>query len=264
MLREDCSQHAERNYVYGYTKWRGEVAGFAVAREVGIEFVALQPTIVYGPGAPSWTINPLRMLKSGQVVLLNGGDGICNGVYVDDVVLAMLCAAESKAGAGERYLVSGPEAVTWREFYGAYEAMIGRKSTVSMSLDELDQYRKQQAKKTTNLAQLSALVKDPNVYSRLVRLPMVEWVKASLPRTAIEAAKQIMYGAPKPAGAAIPENQQKPWIHVWSLLDAQFQCRKARVSIEKAERELGYRPFCAFNEGMALTQAWAQWANLLS
>lgn len=263
VLHENNSQHAERSYVYGYTKWKGELAGFAVAREVGIEFVALQPTIVYGPGAPSWTINPLRMLKSGQVVLVNGGDGICNAVYVDDVVMAILCAADSKAGAGERYLVSGPETVTWREFYGAYEAMIGRKSTISMSLDELDRYRKEQAKRARNVAQLLAVLRDPNVYSRLVRLPMIEWAKSLLPRTAIDAAKQIVRGAPEPASAANPGDAQKPWIHVWSPLDAQLQCRKARISIEKAEREVGYRPSVGFREGMALTQAWARWANLL-
>jgi len=66
------------------------------------------------------------MLRSGLVVLVNGGDGLCNAVYVDDVVQAMLLAATAKEGAGERFLVSGPRPVTWREFYGAYEAMLGR------------------------------------------------------------------------------------------------------------------------------------------
>jgi nucleoside-diphosphate-sugar epimerase len=41
-----------------------------------------------------------------------------------------------------------------------------------------------------------------------------------------------------------------------------FQPR-TRVRIDKAKRLLGYRPAFDFESGMALTERWARWANLL-
>jgi len=132
-----------------------------------------------------------------------------------------------------------------------------------MSLEELDRYRKGQAKKLTNLAQLEAILKDPAVYNRLLKLPLVERVKTWLPRSTIDSAKRIMYDASNSTGVASAKSPQKPLIHVWTPLDALLQASKARVSIEKAERDLGYRPICRFHEGMSLTESWANWANLI-
>jgi nucleoside-diphosphate-sugar epimerase len=262
-LREDSPLHAPRSFTYGFTKWQGERAGLAAAAETGVELFILQPTVVYGPGAPSWTQNPLRMLRSGRVVLVNGGSGRCNAVYVDDVVQAMLRAAESAQGAGERYLVSGPAAVTWREFYGAYEELFGEPSTVSMSFEELASLRRREARNATTRAQLVGLLKDPDVFRRLARLPIVLKMKEVLPRSAIVAAKRTVRGeSARPEPSRRPEPPSKG-IHVWAELDAQFQASTATVSIEKAQRVIGYRPAHDFRSGMALTGAWARWANLL-
>ena len=77
-LTEDSPEQAPKSHLYGWSKLQGEQVGFAKAKELDVDFRVLQPTVVYGPGAPSWTQNPLRMLKTGRVILVNGGDGICN------------------------------------------------------------------------------------------------------------------------------------------------------------------------------------------
>jgi nucleoside-diphosphate-sugar epimerase len=38
----------------------------------------------------------------------------------------------------------------------------------------------------------------------------------------------------------------------------------ARARIDKAARVLGYRPAFSFSRGMAATEAWAKWANLVT
>ncbi len=75
----------------------------------------MQPTIVYGPFSRLWTIDPADMLINATVVLPDRGEGICNAVYVDDVVDAMILAAKNPAAVGQRFLVSG-EPITWAQF----------------------------------------------------------------------------------------------------------------------------------------------------
>lgn len=262
-LRETDAHHAPRSHTYGFTKWQGEQVGFAAARAAKVELLVLQPTIVYGPSAPTWTINPLRMLKSLQVALPEGGSGFCNAVYVDDVVQAMLRAAGANGGAGERFLVSAAEPVTWREFYAAYESMLGFASTIALSLEELSQLRKRELKAAGTLSQLSALVRDPAVFRRLSQLGPVERLKTMLPRPAIEAAKQTIQGSRSPQPDGPGETATKP-IHVPPAFDALLLIRRTRVSIQKAAHVLGYRPLYSFAEGIVPTAQWADWANLLS
>src|SRR6185503_19207119 len=71
--------------------------------------VVLQPTAVYGPWGGVWTAQPLAALTAGRWVLVDGGAGIANAVYVDDLVSAMLLAAVRDGVVGESFLISGPE-----------------------------------------------------------------------------------------------------------------------------------------------------------
>jgi len=59
----------------------------------GLPVAVLQPTAVYGPYGGVWTETVLKALKAGRQILINGGDGLANPVYVDDLVSAMLLAA---------------------------------------------------------------------------------------------------------------------------------------------------------------------------
>src|SRR5262249_41412959 len=44
-------------------------------------------------------------------------EGLCNAVYIDDVVDGLILAALSPAAVGERFIISGPQPVTWTTFY---------------------------------------------------------------------------------------------------------------------------------------------------
>ena len=79
----------------------------------GLPVAVLQPTAVYGPYGGVWTEAVIRALRSGRQILVNGGDGLGNAVYVDDLVSAMLLAAVREGVVGEAFLVSGPGAVTF-------------------------------------------------------------------------------------------------------------------------------------------------------
>jgi predicted dehydrogenase/nucleoside-diphosphate-sugar epimerase len=125
---------------YTQTKRQAERMIVEMSRREGLPAVVLQPTCVYGPYGLAFTIDPLRELRTRKVVLVNGGEGLYNGVYIDDVVNALLLAATEAAAVGEVFLISGDAPVSFREFYGAYERMLGRSSTISMMPDEVRAY----------------------------------------------------------------------------------------------------------------------------
>lgn len=87
--------------------------------------VILQPTIVYGPGSPQWTDALVERMAGGTLILPENLNGVCNGVFIDDVVGAFIAAAEMDHGGGERFIVSGPEPFSWSDLFLAYAEACG-------------------------------------------------------------------------------------------------------------------------------------------
>ena len=85
---------------YADSKLESEEATLDYAEKRDLSAVVLQPTVVYGPFAPTWTINVLRSLKAGRTILVNGGDGGCNTAYVDDLANAILLTLDRKEVRG--------------------------------------------------------------------------------------------------------------------------------------------------------------------
>jgi nucleoside-diphosphate-sugar epimerase len=96
-----------------------------MVREQDLDLVIIQPTIVYGPLGRAWTDSPIRELLTGTVVLLDEGRGLCNAVFVDDVCQAVIAALTAPLASGERFLINGAAPVTWRDFYTAYQDILG-------------------------------------------------------------------------------------------------------------------------------------------
>ena len=85
----------------------------------------LAPTIVYGPGSALWTDGFARALLAGGVVLPDP-EGLCNGVFVEDVVQACLKAAVLADLGRERFVISGPEPFAWSALLQGYASALGR------------------------------------------------------------------------------------------------------------------------------------------
>lgn len=96
----------------------------------------LQPTIVWGPGSALWTDALAEALTGGSVVLPEP-EGVLNGVYVDDVVQAMMRAALVEELKQERFIISGPDDQKWSELVGSYAAALGVGSVRHEPLSEL-------------------------------------------------------------------------------------------------------------------------------
>lgn len=82
----------------------------------------LQPTLVYGPFSKLWTDRYADWLATGDIVLPDGGEGVCNAVYVDDLVQAMILAGAARIPGAEAYIVSGAAPVAWKALLEGYAA----------------------------------------------------------------------------------------------------------------------------------------------
>jgi nucleoside-diphosphate-sugar epimerase len=112
--------------LYCDTKIAGEKAAWVVHREARLPVVVIQPANVYGPYSNPWTVRPIKLILSGQMMLINGGTGLCNYVYIDNLIDATIAATKCDPSVGQVYLISDGVAVTWKEFFGYYAQMVGK------------------------------------------------------------------------------------------------------------------------------------------
>jgi nucleoside-diphosphate-sugar epimerase len=88
--------------------------------------VVLRPGIVYGPGGAQWTTRIARWLYSRRIGDLGaGGDGVCNLLYVGDLVVAIMRALrlpEPDAGVFNLAMAQPP---TWNEYFIRFARALG-------------------------------------------------------------------------------------------------------------------------------------------
>ncbi|HQU69569.1 MAG TPA: NAD(P)H-binding protein [Albidovulum sp.] len=97
----------------------------------------LQPTIVWGPGSSLWTDGFARALLAGGVVIPEP-EGLCNGVFVDDVVQACMKAAQVPGLGRERFVISGAEPFAWSALVDGYAAILDTKGALREPADEIE------------------------------------------------------------------------------------------------------------------------------
>lgn len=97
----------------------------------------LQPTIVWGPGSSLWTDGFARALLAGGVVIPDP-EGICNGVFVYDLVQACMRAALVPGLGQERFVISGAEPFPWSALVDGYAKALDTRGATRVPADEIE------------------------------------------------------------------------------------------------------------------------------
>jgi nucleoside-diphosphate-sugar epimerase len=135
---------------------------------------------------------------------------------------------------GERFIISGAEQVTWRQFYAAYEDMLGVKGVILLPTEEIVRLRQS----GDVASRLTFFRRDPYQVMNWPPLHhLYQRVRPFLKESSWRKAKHRL-----PARWVIPD-----------AMTLSLYRSKARASIEKARRVLGYEPEFSFEQGMALT-----------
>ena len=112
--------------LYCDTKIASEKVVWTAHNEARLPAVVIRPANVYGPRSNPWTVRLIKLINSGQMILINGGTGINNCVYIDNLLDATLAATKRDESVGQVYLISDGVPATWKEFFGYYAQMAGR------------------------------------------------------------------------------------------------------------------------------------------
>jgi len=244
------SPDGDQSNTYVDTKLDLERMIFEATRNRGVAATIIQPAIVYGPFCRPWTNTPAEMLLSGDVILPDRGEGLCNAVYVDDVIDALIVAATSAAAVGERFIIAGPQPVTWATFF------IEMARELRITPPKFWPYEQIAKANYGIIRNVRLVISDPN---RLIRMalkwrPARQVLRAALNllpdslrmRITNYSSRQIRYRA----GETFLPNRQTLALYK----------SKAIASSEKAHSKLGYRPRYQIRDGMSLTGRYLQWA----
>jgi nucleoside-diphosphate-sugar epimerase len=94
--------------------------------EDGLPITVLRPSIVYGPFSKDWVVRLAHRLRSGNWGIFEGyGEGICNLVYVADIVSGILSVVGDERAVGEAFNLNGPEMITWNQYFQRLNAALG-------------------------------------------------------------------------------------------------------------------------------------------
>ncbi len=104
------------NNPYCITKIESEAAVLELNAPPKFGVIIIRPGDVYGPGSIPWVQRPLELMHSGKFALVDGGNGIMNHVYVDNLVDGIMRTWERKT-FGEAFNITDGGNTTFAEYF---------------------------------------------------------------------------------------------------------------------------------------------------
>ena len=201
----------------------------------------LQPTIVYGPFSTQWTDRFVECVRDGVVELPRDGLGNCNGVYVDDVVDALIAAAVRPHAGDATWIISGARPFDWVVLIGGCAEALGR--TLAYG-DAPARVR----------SRIGAIMNDPlSIAKWRPAHRMLAFLRNRLGEEWVERLRVRVVALRARRGPSL----YRPSDDDPSLYLASGVC-----SIEKAGRELNFAPAFEIDEGMRRTRDYIRWRYL--
>ncbi|MGQ4647799.1 NAD-dependent epimerase/dehydratase family protein [Lyngbya aestuarii] len=93
--------------------------------------IIIRPGDVYGPGSTSWIVRPLSLMRKRLFVLANGGQGVMNHVYIDNLIEAIFLAIEKEA-YGETFNITDGQETSWKEYFTRLADIAGVPAPLSL------------------------------------------------------------------------------------------------------------------------------------
>jgi nucleoside-diphosphate-sugar epimerase len=112
---------------YERSKHAAEEAVRKQAASLGVEYVILRPSVVYGP-RDDRLLKLFRAAAKSRFPLFGPGAGRRHMVYVTDVADAFLLSCTTPAAANQEMIIAGPQAVPLREMLELLAGVMARKS----------------------------------------------------------------------------------------------------------------------------------------
>jgi UDP-glucose 4-epimerase len=112
--------------VYGKTKHEAELKILEIGRQSGMHISIVRPSLVYGPGVKGNLALMRRGIEQGWFPPLPETENRRSMIHVDDLVRALLLAAEDKRANGEIFIATDGMPHSSREVYEAICQSVGK------------------------------------------------------------------------------------------------------------------------------------------
>ena len=224
-----------RDHWMPYARQKGLAEDFLRERmrEDRIDIVVLRPGLIWGPGSP-WIQGPATELARGAAYLIGDGDGVCNLMYVDDLVRGIFAVTAHPAPLSGFYNVGDDGTTTWREYYGALAAGLG--------LDLAAVHRLPPTRYRASLGERVGALKSTAAYRRLKEsLSLEKRTELKLRLRRLRAPADDAHGSARP-------------VVTRTMHD--LQTTRHPLPTRRFRNTFGYRNQSSLADGIAASVAW--------
>ena len=245
---DESSPLSDRQVIaYNNYKVQAERQLLRLRRRGDVEVVFLRPGIVFGPRS-FWISSFADNLLSGQAYLVNQGQGICNSIYVDNLVRAIYLVMMAKNVDQQAFLLGDCERITWLEFYRPIAMALGFDITQVPSVAYIPP--------RSGWSNRIKKMLDSKPSSAFLSLFPNKW------RHAVRAARSALLAVPVRYHSSweFPKNLPPPAPQATLEMTLLYQCQY-KFSHQKAYQILGYEPIVSFPEACKRTVGWLTFAG---
>ena len=267
VLTENNASIKRWGEAYSDAKAAAEAVVAAAGKRGALETVIIRPTIVYGPY--SFFVTPIvQDARAGKISLVDGGRGICNAVYVDDVCEAIMAAIDRDDSAGAAFLINGDDRLTWGDFITTFAGMVeGVKTLHDHSLDEIAAYWKgKRPRARDSVTAAIRLAVSPNFHAQLGTIPsvgqLIRGTKELVARR-ISPEQKMMIKSRLQGRRTAAHADDVPAVRMPSEGRVVREAYRSWVSNDLAKARLGWAPVHSFELGAQRTGDWMRFARII-
>jgi 2-alkyl-3-oxoalkanoate reductase len=203
-----------------------------------VEVTIFRPGIVFGPRS-RWVSELANQLALGTACLINEGRGICNTVYIDNLVYAISLALTAEKADGEAFFIGDREQVTWFDFYRPFAEVL------SIDTSQIPQITIPEFSHSWKQRILDSVWNSETVQKTLAFLS--DELKREVKHTVHQFRK-------RPIEADQPGSARSQLV--MSEMMAILQQSEYKLPFTKAQTFLGYEPIVSFSEGCRQSIDW--------
>lgn len=245
---------------YGDIKLEQEHIVRTFGRKFGLPVVILRPPHVFGPYS-HFVDAVVRRLRNRALPIVDGGVNVCNLVYIDNLVEAILLCLDKEESIGETFFVTDIERVTWRKCLEDFGSLVGV-HVPTATQDQLDSPVRPTV--AASALRMSRVLLSHDFRSAALDMPgcarfsrMLSQVYAALPEKQRNYIRSRVRTPAHVPGA-------KSGVTRYNAADylIMSQGRTVVHACDKAQRVLGYTGAVGYTRAMDLTRAWMEFAQL--
>jgi nucleoside-diphosphate-sugar epimerase len=265
---DDSPLMKNQPFEYSNSKIKAEYIIRKLRKQQSVDVVVLRPYIVYGPRSTNVTLPILGLLQK-KLCLIDNGQAAFNGIYVDNLVDAMLLAAVKLEATNQDFIIGDGSDITWRDYLSSLCDILGVSfgEIPNLSVDEAKTLLKEESKNDSNANVFSSLAATEEFRSFILSLPLVKRGANKFPNFASYIYKKLTRSKDVDefgSLSGLEQNTEKAKLgnieidNEWLAL---MSCQ-THLPIEKAQSILGYQPKVDFKEAMRRTSEWLRFACL--